>query len=479
MQKEIRTLENPLQIKIVKNFIFLNQTLFKMKIILILKAMLIIAIPMFSQQIVEWSPLNLNQPTNLNTRNIYVVDSNIIWGTLRSITPTSNQVFRTIDGGQNFNVFTLPFSGSDRFLSDIYALNQDTAYTVTTTTNGAQVEGVHRTKDGGQTWDLIFSSEDEEFTVVKVHFFNILDGFVYGFTEDFNAKFFYTDDGGDTWEKSESEFAISAIFTEGGNDGFATIGDTVWCSNIDSQVLRSVDKGITWISFPIITIPDRVINDIAFKNHNQGLAISSLSANGNDILNALYKTDDGGVTWSNFSSLPNTLEANVLSYIPGTEGAYIITSGDAPTNENFLFTIDNGNTWLEGAAPSSLLSAEFLSPTLGFGGTNTNDGGLLKYNDDIFSSLTSTKEILIDNSVLNVSPNPVSDNLQISIDNKWSGNLQVQIVNSLGQTVHSITLEKYETHFSPKINVAELPVGMYRLLVSNGKEMLVQAFVKN
>ncbi len=32
-----------------------------------------------------------------------------------------------------------------------------------------------------------------------------MDGIWYGFTDTFKATFFYTSDGGDTWEKSVSE----------------------------------------------------------------------------------------------------------------------------------------------------------------------------------------------------------------------------------------------------------------------------------
>ena len=79
---------------------------------------------------------------------------------------------------------------------------------------------------------------------------------------------------------------------------------------------------------------------------------------------------------------------------------------------------------------------------------------------------------------LSVYPNPVSDQLQISLENKWQGELNIQVVNALGQTVRSTSFEKNETHFSQQMSVAELPVGVYRLLVSDGEEMMVQAFVK-
>jgi hypothetical protein len=455
-----------------------------MKSILTLILLLIIELPAFSQQITDWSSLDLSMSGNSPSYNISVVDSNVIWGSLfDSSINDGNMVFLTVDGGQNFDVFTLPISDSISLIFDIFAIDENTAFTASLTPNSdTQAEGIHRTTDGGQNWDLIFNNEDNDFSARKVHFYNFLDGFIYGYTGAFNAAFFYTSDGGDTWEKSISEFTINAFYTEGGNDGGTVLGDTAWCASVNSRIFRSVDKGITWTPH-LIGNSSRVFNDIAFKNNNQGLAISSINSSGNNVSNLLFKTEDGGITWSwvpsAFINLASNVDANNISYIPGTEGGYLITSGITPVNKKFLFTLDNGNTWQEGIAPSSLLNAEFISPTMGFGGTFTSDGGLLKYNDNIFSNSTVVNELVIDNSVFQVYPNPVNEQLQISIDNEWQGALHLQVMNALGQIVRSTSFEKNETHFSQKMNMAELPIGIYRLLVSDGEEMMVQAFVKN
>jgi hypothetical protein len=94
------------------------------------------------------------------------------------------------------------------------------------------------------------------------------------------------------------------------------------------------------------------------------------------------------------------------------------------------------------------------------------------------SCLTDVKELLVNSSLLEIYPNPVSDQLQISLENEWKGVLHLQVVNAIGQTVRSTSFEKNETRFSQKMNVTELPIGIYRLLVSDGEEMMVQAFVK-
>jgi hypothetical protein len=38
----------------------------------------------------------------------------------------------------------------------------------------------------------------------------------------------------------------------------------------------------------------------------------------------------------------------------------------------------------------------------------------------------------VNSSLVEIYPNPVSDQLQISLENEWQGELQLQVVNALG-----------------------------------------------
>ncbi len=92
--------------------------------------------------------------------------------------------------------------------------------------------------------------------------------------------------------------------------------------------------------------------------------------------------------------------------------------------------------------------------------------------------ITSTKEILIDNSMLTVFPNPITDQLNVHLENDWKGEVQIQIVNLLGQNVYTANIEKniYESNWS--INTSHLSKGVYQLMISNGKEMVVETLTK-
>ena len=92
--------------------------------------------------------------------------------------------------------------------------------------------------------------------------------------------------------------------------------------------------------------------------------------------------------------------------------------------------------------------------------------------------ITSTKVVLLDNTKLSIYPNPVSDLLNVQLDNDWNGDLQIQIVNALGQQVYAMQLEKTTGEETWLIKTYHLSKGVYQLIVSNGSELMVKSFFK-
>lgn len=92
--------------------------------------------------------------------------------------------------------------------------------------------------------------------------------------------------------------------------------------------------------------------------------------------------------------------------------------------------------------------------------------------------ITAVKEVLANSEAMFIYPNPVSDVTSISIENNWTGTFSLRVVNALGQEVHSAPFGKLEPSALIELKVAHLPKGVYRVLLSNGEEMLVQTFVK-
>lgn len=425
----------------------------------------------YGQMFTDWISLGLDEPFNVTTRTVSVVSEDIVWGEQEG-----TGYFRTTDGGQSFETGNISLIANS-FIFDIFALDENTAFAAITTTTGEPIEGIYRTTNGGQDWDLVFSNEVNNVTMIKVLFFDELNGVAWGFQSEpgFAAVFYYTEDGGDSWTRSASEFPISSIWTEGGNDGVARVGDILWVSNVDNKIFKSTDNGKNWTAQSTPLDPSSVILDIAFKNELEGIAISSANWFGENTPNSLIRTIDGGENWMEIP-IPNDVDANNLEFIPGTDGSFIITAGTLVSLE-FMYTLDDGDTWQLAEAPSSLHCVNFISPSIGYGGTRTQNGGLLKYNDELFSPSNSNFTIL-PNYQMDVFPNPVTNYLTLEIENDWSGTLNLQISDILGRVVHTQEMNKDLDRTGWTIDVSGFETGMYQLMLSNGSEILTNTFSK-
>lgn len=430
-------------------------------------------------QLTDWTALNLNAPLQHYTRSISVVDANIIWGLIReNDNSVVEQFFKTTDGGQTFETGTLPFSVDNGVAFHIHALDENIAFTATSTGSGGIVEGVHRTIDGGQNWELILDNQANNMYSTWVYFFDNQNGVVRCNESDpFTSVFYYTEDGGDTWTKSISEFEINSSWSTGGNAGFDAVGDTIWSSTVNDVIFKSTDKGKTWEAYNT-GLNSSNVTDIAFKDNLNGLAIAPINIDP-FVDNILIQTSDGGETWTEIVlQFPAIIsQGKTIEYIPGTAGSYIISNGNTGSTPNFFgYTLDNGVNWTYAQAPFSLYCTDFLSPTLGFGGTDISSGGLLKYNDILFGESTAI-EVVSDTKV-NIFPNPTQDKIFIELEDELQGNLTLRIVNTLGQTVLQQYISKIQNKEKWEIDMSEIPTGSYHLMISNEKQLVVKSIIK-
>lgn len=86
--------------------------------------------------------------------------------------------------------------------------------------------------------------------------------------------------------------------------------------------------------------------------------------------------------------------------------------------------------------------------------------------------------VVENNNQLQLAPNPTKASLQLRLENSWSGLLQGRIINMLGQEVRAFQLDKASGATQTTIDVSTLSSGTYRILLSNGVEMVVEGFVK-
>ena len=183
-----------------------------------------------------------------------------------------------------------------------------------------------------------------------------------------------TRDGGKTWQAGMVPGADSLEF----RDVQAASADTAWLlasGNGDkSRIYRTVNGGRTW-SIQFVSTDQRAFFDcIAFWDARRGLAISDAV----EKAFILLRTEDGGETWRRVEGLPAAVEGEGLfaasgtCLITGPDGRAWFGTGAAQT-ARVGRSLDYGKTWLIAkAAPivqnttsSGLTSVAFFDATRG------------------------------------------------------------------------------------------------------------------
>ena len=92
--------------------------------------------------------------------------------------------------------------------------------------------------------------------------------------------------------------------------------------------------------------------------------------------------------------------------------------------------------------------------------------------------VSSSKEMIVDNSAMSIFPNPVKDLANIKLENDWTGELTLRMVNALGQEVYSENIEKHTSADKWPIDLSNMPSGVYSISISNGEKIMMRQLVK-
>ena len=193
-------------------------------------------------------------------------------------------------------------------------------------------------------------------SLVSIHFINSLDG--WGVTE---AQVVRTNDGGITWYNvtppglTETGYSVEM---------FVLDANHVWVQRPDYEnyynngfLYRTTDGGLTWSN---INTPFSG-SDIQFLDANNGWALADLGVGAGSNAVAVYQTADGGSTWTQkYINDPNN--ANAADSLPlgglksgiapvDTQTAFVYGVIYAPGTVYLFRTDDGGVNWEEVALP--------------------------------------------------------------------------------------------------------------------------------
>jgi photosystem II stability/assembly factor-like uncharacterized protein len=199
----------------------------------------------------------------------------------------------TSDGGDNWTVSPLV----DGFDLDVSRPTVDNAWAVISP-EGPGTSAILSTHDRGQTWSEIPTPEGGAGYERRVFFFDASHGWILIGSQSSAGselkEIFATSDGGQTWTRLSGSLAPPSAdatpgngipqFGYGGPIVFTSESDG-WFASARGGLFHSADGGATWS----LVLQDDNLQSLQFTDAKHGWTASLI---------ALYRTTDGGVTWT-------------------------------------------------------------------------------------------------------------------------------------------------------------------------------------
>lgn len=297
-----------------------------------------------SQSSGDWTPIgpfdapNSNSWTGIGRVNCIAFNpnnNNEVW-----IGAPAGGLWKSTNGGQTWatNTDLLPNLGVSSIAID--PQHPDTMYIATGDRDGADTYsyGILKSTDGGQTWNttgLSFGVSQAR----RIGALHIVPNNTQIIIAATRIGMFRSTDGGQTFSTVQSgSFNMLAPDPQNPHIIFAGTGGAI------GRVWRSKDSGATWTQLTNgmpANGTNRVEISVSPQDSNYVYAVFSLTNNG---FGGLYRSTDGGDTWSMRSTSPNILGWSASGSGTGGQGWYDLAIAVNPINKNQIF-VGGVNLW--------------------------------------------------------------------------------------------------------------------------------------
>lgn len=401
-----------------------------------------------------------------------VVDANTVWGVgnYGSNGRGSHLYTRTINSGTAWASGNIFPDTNTYVIANIDGVDANTAW-VAAYERVAQAKGViYKTSNGGTTWAnggnvTMFANAAAFANWVAFTSTNVgvaMGDPNPGTTNEF--EIWRTTNAGTTWSLVAGASIPNPTSGEYGlTNSYTTFGNNIWFGTNKGRVLRSADAGLTWSVSTTGATGD--VTRLAFTDASNGLVLGTTGTAQN-----LYRTTDGGATWSSLGQ-PTNLGYNDISPITGT--TWFASASNPSTS--ISYSSDQGTTWNTwGGSGIGYLTIGFANSSTGWAGTFSDAsllGGVYKYS----GSPLGVANLNAAPKAINMYPNPSNGLVYISLPSAKSG-LTLTITDALGNQVYQ---EKTITtsHEERVLDLKHLAKGIYFMNIAGENEKFFQKIV--
>jgi photosystem II stability/assembly factor-like uncharacterized protein len=401
--------------------------------------------------------------------------------------PSTPVLYKSIDQGRNWSL--IYENNIERYPSVVEGISPNPNYYFFT-------ENIYsflwKSNDGGITFKKI----QLDLGYLELTNLSVLDS-NYGFVSN-KYSYFITKDGWETFVRLprlnnvtlyspqflDSNILVMTLVSDKNPYGFAFVKYYFNENRFDTLSFLGFNSG-----------SDQTANDfqriyhIYFVNDTLGFGCGSsrVHQEKKEYFDMIYRTTDGGYTWETVFRELNYPEVgldNNISFADEKNGIAVGFYG------KIAMTNDGGDTWVYEPHPNDMKNCRKMqvcwaghTPLIG-----TWDRGIFRYEGDFFKfpeDTTGVEDNVITNNELLITPNPASEYIEIRYNTVGAVYMSasVEIYNVLGVCVKNVnptlrhTPAPLERGFGEgvlKVDVSDLPTGVYFVRIGN----LVEMFVK-